>query len=145
MPPPPSQAKTVAEIRVKAPLPTPKNRTKAGKTPPKAANGSAVAKPLLNTPKTNIAALPSASARADLRVQLGAVKSKAGAVKEAVRLIRAHKSALDGLQIVLVRADLGKRGVYYRLLAGPVPNNIEASSLCRQLSARKQRCIVVNP
>lgn len=86
-----------------------------------------------------------APTRAGFRVQLGAVKSKARAVKEAVRLSRAHKSVLDGMKIVLVRADLGKRGVFYRLRAGPLRNRTSADSLCRKLSARKQGCIVIKP
>ena len=115
--------------------------TKAVKTPPKAKYGSQVP----NTPKAIIAALPPAPARAGFRVQLGAVKSKARAEKEAVRLTRAHKSVLDGLKIVFVRADLGKRGVFYRLRAGPLSDRASADSLCRKLLARKQGCIVIKP
>ena len=93
----------------------------------------------------NIAALPPAPGRADRRVQLGSVRSKARAQKEARRLAQLHKPLLDGLEIVLVRADLGRRGVFYRLRAGPLSNHAAAASLCRKLSARKQSCIVTKP
>jgi TPR repeat protein len=86
-----------------------------------------------------------ATARDDFRVQLGAVRSKARAVKEAKRLISLHKRTLGRLTIVPVRADLGSRGVYYRLRVGPFPDRATADSLCRKLSARQQNCIVVKP
>jgi TPR repeat protein len=84
-----------------------------------------------------------ATARGGFSVQLGSGKSKAGAVDESVRLTQAHKLALNGLKIVLVRADLGKRGVFYRLRAGPLSDRAAANALCRKLSARKQGCIVI--
>jgi TPR repeat protein len=84
-----------------------------------------------------------ATARGGFSVQLGSGKSKAGAVDESVRLTQAHKLALNGLKIVLVRAELGKRGVFYRLRAGPLSDRAAANALCRKLSARKQGCIVI--
>jgi len=86
-----------------------------------------------------------APARGDFRVQLAAIKLKALAVKEADRLNRVHKLVFGGLTIVLVRADLGKRGVFYRLRTGPLSDRASARSLCHKLSARKQDCIVVKP
>ncbi len=138
---PPPLAPKPSETMIKAPPRTLRTKSKAGTTPPKAKNGSQVP----NSPKAIIAALPPAPARADLRVQLVAVKSKARAEKEAVRLTRAHKLVLDGLKIVFVRADLGKRGVFYRLRAGPLSDRASANSLCRKLLARKQGCIVIKP
>ncbi len=79
------------------------------------------------------------------RVQLAAIKSKALAVKEADRVNRVHKLVLGGLKIVLVRADLGKRGVFYRLRTGPLSDRASARSLCLKLSVHKQDCIVVEP
>ena len=81
----------------------------------------------------------------DVRVQLGSVKTKARAEKEAGRLARIHKLLLGSLEIRLIRADLGSRGVYYRLRVGPFPDRATADSLCRKLSARQQNCIVVKP
>jgi hypothetical protein len=78
-------------------------------------------------------------------VQLGAVKLKARAVKEAKRLNLTHKLILGNLKIVPIHSDLGKRGIFYRLRAGPLNNWESANTLCRKLSARKQRCIVAKP
>ncbi len=86
-----------------------------------------------------------ATARGDFRVQLGAFRSKARAVKKAKSLISLHKHTLGRLTIVPVRADLGSRGVYYRLRVGPFPDRATANSLCHMLSAHQQNCIMVKP
>jgi hypothetical protein len=80
-----------------------------------------------------------------VRIQLSSVKSKADALKEAGRLARAHGSVLGSLKIVLVRADLGPRGIFYRLRAGPLGDRAAARALCRKLWARDQGCIVIKP
>jgi len=81
----------------------------------------------------------------DFHVQLGAVKLKASAAKEAGRLNRIYKGLLGPLKIISVRSDLGKRGIFYRLRAGPLIGWTSANSLCKKLSARKQSCIVSKP
>jgi hypothetical protein len=86
-------------------------------------------------------ALPSG----EYRVQLGSVKSEAAAEKESARLRRHHKEVLGDLTIAQVRADLGERGVYYRLRAGPLNDAAAATALCQKLAARNQGCIVIAP
>ena len=102
------------------------------KAPPPSAIGRNVEKKA--PPRTN---------GGDFRVQLGSVKTKSRAEKEARRLTRVHKLVLGNLEIRLIRADLGTRGVFYRLLAGPLNDRSTADSLCRRLSAHKQVCIVI--
>lgn len=75
-------------------------------------------------------------------IQLGALKTKARAISEAARLSRVHRSLLGAKKIALVRADLGRRGVFYRLRVGPLPVRA-ARALCRNLSASREGCIVV--
>ena len=81
----------------------------------------------------------------DFHIQLGAVKLKTRAAKEAGRLNQKYKGILGPLKIILVRSDLGKRGIFYRLRAGPLTGWTSANSLCKKLSARKQSCIVSKP
>ncbi len=88
---------------------------------------------------------PAAPAQETFRVQLGAVKSKTGAEEEVRRLTRIHKSVLAGLTVKVVRADLGKRGIFYRLRAGPLADRTAAAVLCAKLKARKQGCVVIKP
>ena len=138
---PPPLAPKPSETMIKAPPRTLRSKSKAGTTPPKAKNGSQVP----NSPKAIIAALPPAPARAGFRVQLGAVKSKAHAARMAGRWSRIHKAVLGNLRIMLERADLGARGIFYRLRAGPLADRSAAAALCAKLKARKQDCIVIKP
>lgn len=81
----------------------------------------------------------------DFKVQLSSVKTELRAMKEAVRLKQAHQSLLGLLKIEPVRVDLGDRGVFFRLRAGPVADWKAAKELCRALAARNQGCLVVRP
>ncbi len=45
----------------------------------------------------------------------------------------------------MVRADLGRRGIFYRLRAGPVGDRKAAAAICRTLAKRKLGCMVVKP
>ena len=110
---------------------------------------SAIKSKSMRNKKQTALAIPSKTTQAappeDFHVQLGAIKLKARAIQEAGRLNRMHKTVLGDLKIVPVRSDLGKRGIFYRLRAGPLNGWSSANSLCRELSVRKQRCIVAKP
>ncbi|HSR55200.1 MAG TPA: SPOR domain-containing protein [Alphaproteobacteria bacterium] len=85
----------------------------------------------------------SAADRGVFRVQLSSVKTKARAAEEASRLTDLYKPVLGSLKVEPVRADLGDRGIFYRLRAGPLADRDAAASICRKLSARNQGCLVV--
>jgi cell division septation protein DedD len=80
--------------------------------------------------------IPSGAAR----IQLGAVRSADAAQKEWARIQGANRDILAGLNMNVVTADLGERGVYYRIQAGPAA---DAADLCNKLKARNVGCIVV--
>ena len=84
-------------------------------------------------------------ARGEFSIQLGAVRSKARAVNEAQSLTDLHQPTLGRLTIVPIRADLGSRGIYYRLRVGQFRDRGAAELLCRKLLTRQQNCIVVKP
>ena len=79
------------------------------------------------------------------RVQLGAFKSQKEADATWGRIMKKHKSLLGNYDHDVVRADLGKKGVFYRLQVVPFESASAAKSLCKQLSSRKQDCFVVVP
>lgn len=81
-----------------------------------------------------------------VRIQLAAIKSdrKDLATKMAMRLTRSHAPLLDGVEISPVRADLGERGIFYRLRSGPFAEQAAAEALCKKLRDRNQPCMVVN-
>ncbi|MDH3239940.1 MAG: SPOR domain-containing protein, partial [Alphaproteobacteria bacterium] len=76
------------------------------------------------------------------RVQLGSSKLKDRAEAEARRLNNLHAAILGEARVAAVRADLGKRGVFYRLWAGPFAERSAADALCDKLKARKQGCLI---
>ena len=61
------------------------------------------------------------------------------------RIIAKNKDALVGLAPTVARVDLGDKGVFFRLRAGPLADRAAADSLCATLSAQNVGCIVVRP
>lgn len=104
------------------------------------------AKPEQTKPPANVASVPPASAPAtsgNVRIQLGAVRSHDAAQKEWERLQKANKDLLGKLSLNISQANLGDRGTFYRVQAGPVGDQQAASDLCAKLKARNVSCIIV--
>ncbi|MEK9673492.1 MAG: SHOCT domain-containing protein [Rhodospirillaceae bacterium] len=53
---------------------------------------------------------------------------------------RRHQSALKDLEHEVAKVDLGKKGTYYRLKAGPLKSEGDAKKLCGDLKKRRQFC-----
>ena len=43
------------------------------------------------------------------------------------------------------RADLGERGVYYRIQTAPISDGAAAERLCGELKRRNVACILIHP
>lgn len=56
------------------------------------------------------------------------------------QIVRAHGQVLGSLEHEVSRVQLGSKGTYYRLKAGPLQSVSEAKSLCSQLKRRRQFC-----
>lgn len=78
-----------------------------------------------------------------VRLQLGSVRSEGDAREEWARIKRSNPDLLGGLTAVAIRADLGDKGVYYRILAGPVGDPATAERLCGELRQRHLACVIV--
>ena len=78
-------------------------------------------------------------------IQIGAYRTPAAAQTGWTRLVAGHKALLGSLKPIVVRADLGSRGIFHRLRAGPVDGAEAASALCTRLKQRKVGCLVINP
>jgi SPOR domain len=81
--------------------------------------------------------------RTPVRVQLGSLRSPDAARAEWARLKHAQPDLLGKLTAVAVRADLGDRGIFYRIEAGLFHDHAAASRLCSELKQRKLRCAIV--
>lgn len=79
------------------------------------------------------------------RVQLGAYRSAEAAESDWARLSTREESLLGSLDHAIVRADLGERGIYYRLQAGPLEGPGAARTMCNKLQERQLGCLVVRP
>lgn len=114
----------------------------AGKAPA-APTPKAAAKPApVTTAKT---AKPASAASGAFHIQLGAVRAEASAETEWRRLQRVHKDVLGALSLSVERADLGAKGIYFRLRAGPLANADAAAKACEVLKSRKAPCFPVAP
>ncbi len=78
-------------------------------------------------------------------IQIAAVRSEDAARKEWRRLKAKHAGVLGGLKLVLVRADLGAKGIYYRLRAGSFVDREAAKSTCDSLAKLKIGCLIIRP
>ena len=87
-------------------------------------------------------AAPAADDGPAVRLQLASVGSEAEAGAEIARLQRRYPDLLGALPMNAVRADLGARGVVYRLQAGPL-SQAQAAAICAQLKAIKAGCLLV--
>ena len=76
-------------------------------------------------------------------IQIAAVREPERAEAEWERLLRQHPEPLRGLKLSVARADLGDKGVFWRLRAGPFPDETAAKNRCAELARRKVGCLVV--
>ncbi len=84
-----------------------------------------------------------ALAAGDYFVQLASVRSDQSARQEWVRLQKVHPELLGDLALAVQRADLGDRGIFFRIRTGPFPNRATAQDMCAQIEAAKLACLVV--
>jgi cell division septation protein DedD len=118
---------------------------------PPAAPATPSARPAPTQTPQQIAALPRPAAEpvakpvpgAALRIQLASLRTPEAARDEWARLKRTNGDLLGKLTAVAVRADLGERGVYYRVEAGPVADRAAAARLCNALKERGLGCSLV--
>lgn len=76
-------------------------------------------------------------------VQVAARKSQTDALAAFADIQQKYPRLLNGYSPIIKRADLGNKGVWYRLNVGPVESKQVASALCSQLkSAGMRSCLV---
>jgi cell division septation protein DedD len=78
----------------------------------------------------------------EIMVQLASLKTQDAAQATWLRVQDRYAALLGGVQGRVERADLGERGIYYRVQAGPFPSRETAAEVCRQLKAQGQNCLI---
>jgi cell division septation protein DedD len=86
---------------------------------------------------------PQPAPAAGIRVQLGAMRSEDQAHQEWERLKHKNGDLLGALNETTVRADLGDKGVFFRIQAGPFADAAAANRLCDELKKRSFGCTIV--
>jgi hypothetical protein len=86
---------------------------------------------------------PAKAGGGPVRIQLASLRSAEAARDEWARLKREQPDLLGKLSAVAVRADLGDKGTYYRIQAGPLADGAAAERLCGELRQRKLGCTLV--
>ncbi len=129
---------------------TPPANAQTPNTPPVAVTPPAPATAPV-VPPTAPAATPNGQSIATLidtisgyRIQLASVRSEEQAQATWARMQKSYGDVLASLTMRAVKVDLGERGVYYRVQAGPLDADT-AQSACTKLKGRSVDCIVVKP
>ncbi len=79
------------------------------------------------------------------RVQLGAFTSIEAAEIAWTRLKKEQDSLLRSLNHIVQQVDLGDKGIYYRLQAGPLDGPGAARAMCAKLQQQKLDCLAIRP
>jgi cell division protein FtsN len=96
--------------------------------------------PSVAVPETPPTVQPSTNGR--FVIQIAAFRDQVQAAAGFARLRTAYPDLVLGLTPDVERADLGDRGVYYRLRIGTFETKDAAAALCTRLKGRGQDCIV---
>jgi TPR repeat protein len=78
-----------------------------------------------------------------IRIQLAAVKNAEQAPQEWSRLQKILGTQLDGLALTVESVDLGTKGIYHRIQAGPFADKTAAAAKCAVIRQMQQDCLVV--
>lgn len=105
-----------------------------------AATATAEAEPTLNLPSSKFTFETSGN----YLVQIAALRTQAAADAAWVSAVGAYPAMYNGAQKRVQRADLGAKGVFYRLRVGAFGERPEAVSFCDALKSQGETCIVVN-
>ena len=77
-------------------------------------------------------------------IQLASIPDQAGAEEAMAKLQAKYSSILGNVQLQLTKADLGAKGIFYRI-QGRAVSAQQANSICASLKDMKAGCIIVRP
>ena len=136
--PAPAPSAEAASQQVEAAQPVPVPEAKPELTPVATANPAPPApKPVVEP------AAPAAAMGGSYQVQIAALKSQADAEDYWTRASGNRPELLDGVAHSIVRADLGEKGIYYRVRVGAYNDKSSAQTMCNNLKESGLSCFVV--
>ena len=126
-------------MRVAALPPVPRRKPARLSTP----LPSAVVQPVKTTPVTPQKRTLPALGRGRFVVQIASHRRQADALAEFAGLKRRYPQVIGNYKPSIQRADLGDRGIYYRLRIGPLASKADAARFCESLkTAGKNDCLI---
>ena len=78
-----------------------------------------------------------------VRIQLGAFRTYAEANDNWNKVKKKFTKELNNKKHYITKADLGAKGVFYRLQVGSLENTSEGRAVCNDLIQQKQGCFIV--
>lgn len=93
-------------------------------------------------PDVTAALPPASSTRGGYLVQVAARQDPNEAMKAFADLQRRHPQILGGLSPEIMKADLGQRGIWYRVGVGPMLQQSAAANFCNQLKSAGADCLI---
>jgi hypothetical protein len=126
---------TVAPATTPAPAPEVKKEVKKEAPPPP---------PEKKTPVAAAEPEPKAAVKPPIkgaRVQLGAYKSEEEAENNWTKIAKRFENEMNGKAHYIIRADLGEKGIYYRLQVAPFASAKAAEEFCLTFVSAGQSCL----
>lgn len=77
------------------------------------------------------------------RVQLGSFKSREDALASWNIISKKHINIVGDADHIIEKADLGSKGVFYRLQLGEFEKESKSRQICQELTEQKQGCFIV--
>jgi len=77
------------------------------------------------------------------RLQLGSERSEAKAHEVWERLSSQYPDLLKDVSLTVMKADLGSKGVFYRVQAGSIRDAVQAQQRCAELIKLRAECLVL--
>ncbi len=116
---------------------------------PKAEERKVEVKPVYTPQKTEVKpvpvpAKPVVAKKGDWKIQILSSRDKNAVAKTWESLKSKHSDLLGDITHEVVEADLGAKGMFYRLRIGGFTDRKQADDLCSKLKIRKLDCIVTN-
>ncbi len=140
-----TKSTTVAQETVKA-IPEPLKTVETKPTPVvKEAVETAPTKVVKENVKPAPTPVPTttvAPTKGSWQVQIVSGKNKKAVEDTQTKLYKKHTTILSGVSSEVVKADLGTKGIYYRLMLGSYVSKTDANNLCTKLKAAKESCFV---
>jgi hypothetical protein len=141
IPPPPGQELAADALERNALYDALEGRAAAVPASARPAPEEPLSTPSLNAGSASLASPPSFAADGPYVAQVAALQSQAAIGPAWQRLAEQAPELFEGARRDVQLADLGARGIYFRLRVGYFPDRINAARFCERVKALGQDCV----